>query len=132
VTLFIQHSWIRVDLKWYFWTKKWNMEMRGIDPRISHMLSERSTIWATSPFDIFDSTVPCTWNKTQWRSTITWNITWAFLLNEPKFLVLWWWVPRRKQNQSTFLMLMLAWLLKRRRYSMMSIYNITKLQIASS
>ena len=26
------------------------MEMRGIDPRTSRMLSERSTIWATSPF----------------------------------------------------------------------------------
>ena len=25
------------------------MEMQGIDPRTSHMLSERSTIWATSP-----------------------------------------------------------------------------------
>ena len=25
------------------------MEMRGIDPRTSRMLSERSTIWATSP-----------------------------------------------------------------------------------
>ena len=25
------------------------MEMRGIDPRASHMLSERSTIWATPP-----------------------------------------------------------------------------------
>ena len=24
--------------------------MRGIDPRTSHMLSERSTIWATSPY----------------------------------------------------------------------------------
>ena len=29
------------------------MEMRGIDPRTSRMLSERSTIWATSPFMIF-------------------------------------------------------------------------------
>jgi hypothetical protein len=26
------------------------MEMRGIDPRTSRMLSERSTIWATSPY----------------------------------------------------------------------------------
>ena len=25
------------------------LETRGIDPRTSHMLSERSTIWATSP-----------------------------------------------------------------------------------
>ena len=25
------------------------LEMRGIDPRTSHMLSERSTTWATSP-----------------------------------------------------------------------------------
>ena len=25
------------------------MELRGIDPRTSHMLSERSTIWATAP-----------------------------------------------------------------------------------
>ena len=25
------------------------LEMRGIDPRASHMLSERSTIWATPP-----------------------------------------------------------------------------------
>ena len=29
--------------------KKKKMEMRGIDPRTSRMLSERSTIWATSP-----------------------------------------------------------------------------------
>ena len=29
--------------------KKKVLEMRGIDPRTSHMLSERSTIWATSP-----------------------------------------------------------------------------------
>ena len=28
------------------------VEMRGIDPRTSRMLSERSTIWATSPFDV--------------------------------------------------------------------------------
>ena len=28
------------------------MEMRGIDPRTSRMLNERSTIWATSPMDI--------------------------------------------------------------------------------
>ena len=40
------------------------MEMQGIDPRTSHMLSERSPIWATSPsasiyyFKIF---------KTNWR-----------------------------------------------------------------
>ena len=26
-----------------------SMEMRGVDPRASHMLSERSTIWATPP-----------------------------------------------------------------------------------
>ena len=26
------------------------MEMRGIDPRASHMLSERSTTWATPPW----------------------------------------------------------------------------------
>ena len=26
------------------------MEMRGIEPRTSRMQSERSTIWATSPF----------------------------------------------------------------------------------
>ena len=25
------------------------MELRGIDPRTSHMLSERSTTWATAP-----------------------------------------------------------------------------------
>ena len=28
------------------------LEMRGIDPRTSRMLSERSTIWATSPWFI--------------------------------------------------------------------------------
>ncbi len=28
------------------------MEMQGIDPRTSRMLSERSTIWATSPIQI--------------------------------------------------------------------------------
>ena len=32
-------SWVTLDL-----------EMRGIDPRTSRMLSERSTIWATSPW----------------------------------------------------------------------------------
>ena len=26
------------------------LELRGIDPRTSHMLSERSTIWATAPY----------------------------------------------------------------------------------
>ena len=30
-------------------SKKWTMELRGIDPRTSHMLSERSTTWATAP-----------------------------------------------------------------------------------
>ena len=29
------------------------MEMRGIEPRASRMQSERSTIWATSPFAYF-------------------------------------------------------------------------------
>ena len=29
--------------------KKSHLELRGIDPRTSHMLSERSTIWATAP-----------------------------------------------------------------------------------
>ena len=29
--------------------KKIILELRGIDPRTSHMLSERSTIWATAP-----------------------------------------------------------------------------------
>ena len=29
--------------------KNIEVEMRGIDPRTSRMLSERSTIWATSP-----------------------------------------------------------------------------------
>ena len=28
-----------------------SLELRGIDPRTSHMLSERSTIWATAPYD---------------------------------------------------------------------------------
>ena len=28
------------------------LEMRGIDPRASHMLSERSTTWATPPVSI--------------------------------------------------------------------------------
>ena len=32
------------------WEKKGIMEMRGIDPRAPRMLSECSTIWATSPF----------------------------------------------------------------------------------
>ena len=27
------------------------LELQGIDPRTSHMLSERSTIWATAPDD---------------------------------------------------------------------------------
>ena len=35
----ITSSWVTLDL-----------EMRGIDPRTSRMLSERSTIWATSPW----------------------------------------------------------------------------------
>ena len=30
---------------------KWSLENRGIDPRTSRMLSERSTIWASSPDD---------------------------------------------------------------------------------
>ena len=29
------------------------MEMRGIEPRASRMQSERSTMWATSPFAYF-------------------------------------------------------------------------------
>ena len=29
--------------------QKNHLELRGIDPRTSHMLSERSTIWATAP-----------------------------------------------------------------------------------
>ena len=28
------------------------LEMRGIDPRASHMLSERSTTWATPPVQV--------------------------------------------------------------------------------
>ena len=32
--------------------QKNHLELRGIDPRTSHMLSERSTIWATAPADI--------------------------------------------------------------------------------
>ena len=38
-------------------SKKWTMELRGIDPRTSHMLSERSTTWATAP-------VHCSWIET--------------------------------------------------------------------
>ena len=34
---------------WMRKLKKTELEMRGIDPRTSRMLSERSTIWATSP-----------------------------------------------------------------------------------
>ena len=30
---------------------KWGMEAPGIDPGTSRMLSERSTIWASSPDD---------------------------------------------------------------------------------
>ena len=30
-------------------SKKLSLELRGIDPRTSHMLSERSTTWATAP-----------------------------------------------------------------------------------
>ena len=42
------------DFRWfsYSWTlniTKRRLEQRGIDPRTSHMLSERSTIWATAP-----------------------------------------------------------------------------------
>ena len=32
------------------WWVTLDLEMRGIDPRTSRMLSERSTIWATSPW----------------------------------------------------------------------------------
>ena len=32
------------------------MELQGIDPRTSHMLSERSTIWATAPYSVFSWT----------------------------------------------------------------------------
>ena len=37
---------------WFFWFpgSSEKLEMRGIDPRTSRMQSERSTIWATSPF----------------------------------------------------------------------------------
>ena len=31
------------------WWVTLDLEMRGIDPRTSRMLGERSTIWATSP-----------------------------------------------------------------------------------
>ena len=46
------------------WTFSWKsgLENRGIDPRTSRMLSERSTIWASSPDDLssieFGSTIP--------------------------------------------------------------------------
>ena len=33
------------------------LENRGIDPRTSHMLSERSTIWASSPPVVSQNTV---------------------------------------------------------------------------
>ena len=32
------------------WWVTLDLEMRGIDPRTSRMLSERSTIWPTSPW----------------------------------------------------------------------------------
>ena len=34
------------------WWVTLDLEMRGIDPRTSRMLGERSTIWATSPWFI--------------------------------------------------------------------------------
>ena len=37
---------------WRFFFVMQNVEMRGIDPRTSRMLSERSTIWATSPYSL--------------------------------------------------------------------------------
>ena len=42
------------------WWVTLDLEMRGIDPRTSRMLSARSTIWATSPWfnvveEAFDS-----------------------------------------------------------------------------
>ena len=33
--------------------EKCQMEMRGIEPHASRMLSERSTIWATSPIGFY-------------------------------------------------------------------------------
>ena len=45
------------------------MEMRGIDPRTSRMLSERSTIWATSPI----------WQR-QLNVPINSTVAWLFLL----------------------------------------------------
>ncbi len=35
----------------FFWKVEKEMEVRGIDPRTSRMLSERSTIWATPPVE---------------------------------------------------------------------------------
>ena len=40
-----KHPYIHLSLTWW----KFYVENRGIDPRTSRMLSERSTIWASSP-----------------------------------------------------------------------------------
>ena len=47
------------DIRWKI------LEMPGIDPGTSHMLSERSTIWATSPWNMVKLTT--IWYELSWR-----------------------------------------------------------------
>ena len=44
----LEASWSEIERNEVAFGEK-TLEMRGIDPRASHMLSERSTIWATPP-----------------------------------------------------------------------------------
>ena len=54
------------------WTSSWKsgLENRGIDPRTSRMLSERSTIWASSPSisDVFRLVAYCEYTPISFHS----------------------------------------------------------------
>ena len=56
---------------------KIQLELRGIDPRTSHMLSERSTIWATAPDGIRKLIESCDWNPI-WLANITYPMVPSF------------------------------------------------------
>ena len=69
-------SWTMIPICWVFCViLKKKMEQRGIDPRTSHMLSERSTIWATAPSEwcdgnCFNYTILYTEHKQNWEQVI--------------------------------------------------------------
>ena len=64
--------------------QKWNdrfrensgsVEMRGVDPRASHMLSERSTIWATPPY-----------HSRRWNIRHYFIIHFIFIMAQPRWV----------------------------------------------